>query len=76
MKDKKIDEKYEIFVRPFANKESHFVYIGGVRLDIPIETIESELSRYGPLVSCTVQQSKKGAGSSVIAAFTNEYDIK
>lgn len=47
--------KYDVLLRPFANKDSYTVFMPGLKHTVTQEDLEHAFKNYQPLVSCTVQ---------------------
>lgn len=59
-------------LRPFASKENYMAFIGGLKGDTTEEKIKSALEKYGKIVNCTINPSKKQGIINAVATFSDE----
>ena len=46
--------KYEVVLRPFANKDSYTAFLGGLKATITPEELEIVFKNYQPIISCNI----------------------
>lgn len=46
--------KYDVVLRPFANKDSYTVFVGGLKGTVTSLELENAFKHYQPLISCSV----------------------
>lgn len=59
-------------LRPFASKESYMAFIGGLRSDVTEEKIRPALEKYGKVLNCTINPSKRPGVLNAVASFADE----
>jgi hypothetical protein len=47
-------------------------FIGGLRVDVSEESIKSALEKYGKVLNCTINPSKKSGILNAVASFADE----
>jgi len=47
-----------VTLRPYANKDSYTVFIGGLKPSVCQQDLEKALAHYQPLISCTIMQGQ------------------
>jgi hypothetical protein len=59
-------------LRSFASKENFMAFISGLRADTTEEKLKNTLEKYGRIVSCTINPSKKPGVHNAVATFSDE----
>lgn len=68
--------EYDITVRPYANKDSYTVFVGGLLPNIDNATLEQYFSEYQPMLSCSLapyNMSKPTRNATI--TFGSKYSI-
>lgn len=65
-------ENYSCVLRPFASKQNCMAFLGGLKPDTTEEKLKSALEKYGKIVSCTINPSKKAGVINAVATFSDE----
>lgn len=59
-------------LRPFASKESFMAFVGGLKSDATENKLKSCLERYGKVLSCTINPSKRPGVINAVVSFADE----
>ena len=49
--------KYDVVLRPYANKDNHTAFLGGLKPSVTQADLQIAFKRYEPLVACSVQKT-------------------
>ena len=59
--------KYEVVLRPYANKDSYTAFLGGLKTTTTPEELEIVFKHYQPIISCS---TLRGSGKTINGTIT------